>query len=92
MFPEKNLCVVFRINYQENIYGPGDRANATLGRALRLIILNVLDIRPHDLDQSTHGTHGKYAFLIGEHEEASPWEPFHVEQGYDAGSSTVSMT
>jgi hypothetical protein len=79
------------INYTHNIFGPGDRANSTLGRALRLIILNPLDIRPHDLDQSTHGTPGKYAFCIGENEEASPWEPFHVGHGFAPEDSTVMV-
>jgi hypothetical protein len=78
------------INYTHNILGPGDRANATIGRTIRLVILNILDVRPHDLDQSTHGTPGKYAFCIAENEEASPWEPFHVEHGFPAEKSTVT--
>ncbi len=78
------------INFQENILGPGDRANATISRAVRLVVLNVLEIRPHDLDQSTQGTPAKFGCCFGENEEASPWEPLHVESGYAAETSTVT--
>jgi hypothetical protein len=79
------------INYTHNIFGPGDRANSTIGRALRLIILNVLDIRPHDLDQSTHATPAKYTFCIAENQDESPWEPMHVELGFAEEQSTVTI-
>jgi hypothetical protein len=77
-------------NSTNNIFGPGDRPNATIGRALRLIIMNVLGIKPHEFDQSTHGTSAKYACCIAENEEESPWEPFHVEHGFAADVSTVT--
>jgi hypothetical protein len=80
------------INYLENILGPGDRANATLGRAIRLIIMNVLGVKPHEFDQSTQGTPAKFAFCIGENEEDSPWEPLHVERGFAPDASTATMT
>ena len=69
----------------------GDRPNATVGRALRLIIMNVLGIRPHEFDQSTQGTSAKYACCIAENEEDSPWEPLHVERGFAASTVTVQM-
>jgi hypothetical protein len=78
-------------NSTENIFGPGDRPNATVGRALRLIIMNVLGIRPHEFDQSTHGTSAKYACCFGENEEDSPWEPLHVERGFARDASTVTV-
>ena len=78
------------INCTENILGSGDRANATIGRAVRLIVLNVMEIRPHDIDQSTHGTPAKFSCCFGENEEESPWEPLHVEMGYSAEQSTVT--
>ena len=78
------------INCSGNILGPGDRPNSTIGRALRLVLMNVFDIRPHDLDQSTHGTPGKYSICIGENEEESPWQPLHVELGDPPGASTVT--
>lgn len=74
-----------------NIFGPGDRPNATVGRALRLIVMNVLGIRPHEFDQSTQGSATKYFCCIAENEEDSPWEPLHVERGFDAEQSTVTV-
>jgi hypothetical protein len=74
-----------------NIFGPGDRPNATVGRALRLIVMNVLGIRPHEFDQSTQGTSAKYACCLAENEEDSPWEPLHVERGFAASDSTVTV-
>jgi len=78
------------INCAGNILGPGHRPNATIGRTLRLIILNVMEVRPHDLDQSTQGTPLKYSCCFGENEEESPWEPLHVEGGFPAEASTVT--
>jgi len=77
-------------NSTGNIFGPGDRPNATIGRALRLLIINALGIRPHEFDQSTQGTSAKYACCIAENEEESPWEPFHVEHGFDPAQSTIT--
>jgi hypothetical protein len=78
-------------NCSGNIFGPGDRPNATIGRALRLVIMNVLGIRPHEFDQSTQGTSAKYACCIAENEEESPWEPLHVERGFPRDASTVTV-
>ncbi|MEO2197953.1 MAG: hypothetical protein ABGY72_17940 [bacterium] len=77
------------MNAGANVFGSGNRANATIGRALRLIMLNVGGGWPGDLDKSTLGHPGKYTFCIAEHEEASPWAPYHVEQGYRPDDSTV---
>ncbi len=71
------------------VFGPGNRANATIGRAIRLVLMNVGGGIPGDLDKSTLGHPGKYSFCIAEDEEASPWAPYHVEQGYRAEDSTV---
>jgi hypothetical protein len=78
-------------NSTNNIFGPGDRANATVGRALRLIVMNVLGIRPHEFDQSTQGSQTKYFCCIAENEEDSPWEPLHVSRGFAASDSTVTV-
>ena len=78
-------------NSRENILGPGDRANVTVGRTLRLVIMNVLGVRPHEFDQSTQGTPLKFGTCIAENEEESPWEPLHVEKGFAANESTVTM-
>jgi len=72
-----------------NVFGSGNRANATIGRAIRLILLNVGGGWPGDLDKSTLGHPGKYTYCIAENEEASPWAPYHVEQGYAPEDSTV---
>ena len=79
------------LNMQGNIYGPGNRAGATIGRALRLIIINCLGSKPGLLDRSTQGNPGKYSFTFAEWEETSPWEALNVELGYPAEMSTVTL-
>jgi hypothetical protein len=79
------------INGGVNCFGPGWRANATIGRALRLVILNCLGAQPGVLDRSTQGHPGKYTFCIAELEEESPWEPLHVERGFSRDASTVTV-
>ena len=74
-----------------NLFGPGVRANATIGRALRLVLLNVLGCHPGVLDQSTQGWAGKYTLCFAEHEAASPWEPLHVSRGLRATQSAVTV-
>ncbi len=78
------------LNCERNALGPGRRANATIGRALRLILLNVGGAIPGRLDKATLGMPGKYTFCLGENEEDSPWEPLHVERGHAADESTVT--
>ncbi|MGY1840220.1 MULTISPECIES: hypothetical protein [unclassified Modestobacter] len=78
-------------NAKGNVFGPGFRANATVGRAMRLIIMNAYGIRPHEFDQATQGWVGKFSLCIAENEEESPWEPLSVTLGHDAGVSTVSV-
>jgi len=77
------------MNAGSNCFGSGNRANATVGRAVRLVLLNVGGGRPGELDKSTLGHPGKYTYCIAENEEASPWAPYHVEQGFSSGDSTV---
>jgi hypothetical protein len=72
-----------------NCFGSGNRANATIGRAIRLILLNVGGGWPGDLDKSTLGHPGKYTYCIAENEEDTPLAPYHVEKGYKAEDSTV---
>ena len=71
--------------------GPGRRANMTIGRALRLVVTLTGGAEPGGLDRATLGHPGKLSFCIAENEEASPWEPFHVERGFAAESSTVTL-
>ncbi len=79
------------LNSGAGALGPGVKANAALGRAIRLILLNIGGARPGELDKATQGQPGKYSFCIAENEEESPWEPFHVERGYEHNTSTVTM-
>ncbi|MDQ3857949.1 MAG: thioredoxin, partial [Actinomycetota bacterium] len=71
--------------------GPGSRANMTIGRALRLVVTLTGGARPGGLDRATLGHPGKLAFCIAENEEASPWDPLHVELGFSRGRSTVTL-
>lgn len=79
------------INCGSGCFGPGHRANATIGRALRLVLMNVGGARPGAGDMSTQGHPGKYTFCIGENEEENPWEPLSVERGLAAGQDAVTL-
>jgi hypothetical protein len=74
-----------------NAMGQGNRANATIGRALQLVIRNVGGGRPGDVDRSTLGQPGKYTFCFAEREVDSPWEPLHVTRGLAPSSSAVTL-
>lgn len=80
------------INARYGAFGPGVRANATIGRAIRLILMNVGGARPGILDRATQGQAAKYAFCVAENEGESPWPPLHVERGCPEGSSAVTVT
>jgi hypothetical protein len=77
------------MNGGANAFGSGNRANATIGRAVRMILLNVGGGRAPDLDKCTLGNPAKYSYCICENEEQSPLSPYHVEQGYRSEQSTV---
>jgi hypothetical protein len=74
-----------------NVFGPGWRANATVGRAIRLVTLNCLGAQPGLLDRSTQGHPGKYSYCIAELEEENPWEPLHVDRGLPREASAVTV-
>ena len=74
-----------------NALGQGNRANATIGRALQLTIRNVGGGRPGGVDRATLGNPGKYTFCFAEDEAGSPWEPLSVERGFSPGQSTVTL-
>jgi hypothetical protein len=73
------------------VFGPGNRANATLGRAIRLCLWNLGGARPGQGDMATQGSPAKYTYAIAEREEASPWGPLHASLGVDAGESAVTV-
>jgi hypothetical protein len=78
------------VNAGAGAFGPGWRANATIGRAVRLVWPNIEGAAPGAISMSTFSQPGRYSCCIGENEEASPWEPLHVEHGFAAGDSTVA--
>jgi hypothetical protein len=78
------------INCEGGVFGPGFRANATIARAIGLIVRNGYGIRPHELEQTTQGLPGRWSVCLGENEEQSPWEPFSAVGGVDRGRDAVS--
>jgi len=79
------------INSGDNLFGPGWRANASIGRAVRLVMRNVIGTLPGKLDRSTLGHPGKYTYVIAENEVDSPWPPVHVERGFRPEQSVVTV-
>ena len=79
------------INSGSNCFGQGNRANATIGRALQLTLLNIGGGKPGVMDRATQGSPAKYTFCFGENEEESPWEPYHVRRGFAADDSVVTV-
>lgn len=77
--------------YRQNVFSNLARANSTLGRALQLILLNLGGARPEAIDMSTLGNPGKFSYCIAEHEEANPWEPLHVERGFEPQQSALTL-
>ena len=78
------------VNSGVNALGQGHRANASIGRALQLVIRNVGGGRPGEVDRATLGTPGKYSFCFAEAED-SAWEPLHVQRGFAREASTVTL-
>ncbi len=79
------------MNCGRNALGPGNRANATIGRALRLCLINIGGGIPGDVDKAILGMPGKYTFCLGENEEESPWEPLHATRGLAVDESAVTV-
>ena len=79
------------INCRDNLFGPGNRANATIGRAIRLILMNACASIPGLFDRSIMGEPSKYTFCIGENENETHWLPLHVERGFERDESAVTV-
>ena len=79
------------INCGANLFGPGWRANATIGRALRLACVNLGGATPGVVSMSCFANPGRYTYCIGEWEEQNPWESLAVEHGFAPGDSTVAV-
>ena len=79
------------MNADVNLFGPGNRANATIGRAVRLILMNVFRMIPGISDKSTQGNPGKFSFCIAERSRGNPWPLLSEEQDYPEGVSSVTV-
>ncbi len=78
------------INYGTGCLGPGWRANSTIGRALRLVLINAGGALPGVYSKTSFGSPLRYSYICGENEEENPWEPFHVTRGCERNDSTVT--
>ena len=79
------------INSGHNAFGPGTRSNATIGRAIRLALVNIGGAIPTLGDMSTFGAPSKFSYLVAENEAGSPWEPLHVERACAKEASAVTV-
>ncbi|MGI9432091.1 MAG: thioredoxin family protein [Myxococcota bacterium] len=79
------------MNSDKNVFGQGNRANSTIGRALQLVIRNVGGGRPGVIDRATLGNPGKLSFCFSEDEEGSPWTPLSADFGFEEGVDTVML-
>jgi len=75
------------------VAGPASAShvNIVVGRALRLILMNIGQAYPGTMDMDTIGTPNKFSFCLAENAERSPWEPWNVEKGFDRDTSTLSI-
>ena len=80
-----------KMNCGYNVFGEGNRANMTIGRAVRLVLRNIGGGIPGDLDRATTGWPGKVSLCFGENEEQSPWEPYSVDRGFPKGANTITL-
>jgi hypothetical protein len=79
------------MNAKGNALGQGNRANGAIGRALQLVIRNIGEGRPQEVDRATLGNPGKYTYCFAEDEEGSSWDPLSVERGLQPGQSGVTV-
>jgi hypothetical protein len=79
------------MNSGHNAFGPGTQSNATIGRAIRLALLNIGGALPAAGDMSTFGAPSKYSYCVAENESSNPWEPLHVERGFPGDATTVTV-
>ncbi|MFH1485415.1 MAG: hypothetical protein ABIH46_05025 [Chloroflexota bacterium] len=78
-------------NCKDGVFGGGSRANATIGRAIRLVLWNVGGAYPGDIDKAVFSHPGKYTYCIAENQSANPWEPLHVDRGLPASVSALTV-
>ena len=78
-------------NSRDGVFGGGSRANASVGRAVRLVLWNIGGGKPGEIDKSTFGQPGKYAYCIAEDAENNPWEPLHITRDRSLGDNAVTV-
>jgi hypothetical protein len=78
------------LNSDKNVFGQGNRANLTIGRAVQLVVRNVGGGRPGEVDRAAFGNPGKLSFCFAEDEEGSPWGPLSADLGSAEGRNTVT--
>ena len=79
------------INCRNNLFGPGNRANSTIGRSIRLILMNACASIPGLFDRSMLGHPGKFSYCIAENENETHWNPLHAERGFSRDESAVTV-
>jgi hypothetical protein len=85
------IALALGMNAGINCLGQGNLPNATLGRALRLVMQNIGGAWPAEMDRATHGQPGKFLFCCAENEAASPWAPLHADRGFATGDDAVTL-
>lgn len=85
------IARALNFNSRDGVFGNGYRANAAVGRAIRLGLWNLGGATPWDTDKATLSHPGEYAFCMAEEEEDNPWQPLHVDRGMAPGSNAVTM-
>jgi hypothetical protein len=85
------IALELEINAGVNAFGQGRPANATIGRAIRLMLMNIGGGYPGTGDMATLGAPSKFSFCVAENEAESPWPALSVERGFDEGISTVTL-
>ena len=85
------IVAALGMNAEGNVLGPGNRANAAIGRAVSLCLRNIGGALPGELDMATLGQPAKYTCCFAENEAASPWPALHVERGFDKDSNVVTI-
>ena len=79
------------MNSGMNVFGQGNRANLTIGRAVQLVIRNVGGGRPGEVDRATHGNPGKISFCFAEDEVGSPWTSLAESRGVAPGRDAITV-
>ncbi|MFC1949922.1 hypothetical protein ACFLW0_07115 [Chloroflexota bacterium] len=86
------ICKDLHINGSYGALSPGDIANATIGRTMGLITKNIRGVRKGVEDMGVLGNPGRYSMVVAENEDDNPWEPLHIEHGFDKEDNTITLS